>query len=670
MSVIKNELIEVEMDIVWPRITKMKRNDSNGIIQGCDREQTFALELNDRIFSESEITVNPIFCEAEAKYEIEIPAIKIKLNFVFSLEGQEIVFTITDIKEEGECKLEKLYIPEHCLITGTAKNGDSYLRNYSGHVTNWSRDWCPGTQWNSLEDYGLVSGGTPELGFQKTGAVCIWNEGICVSMVSSAYSDPFVSILDKKGQLLSGRAGRFSAWAGTYHHRLIGKLAAPFELRIGLLGDYNKNGKIDWCDAAAWVGDKGVKGKNQYEETLIYKLYVDDARIKFPLKTFEECLEIIKQIHHVSGGTKQIAYLVGWQYEGHDTGYPSIDKVNERIGGIEGLRKLMTEAKEYNCIVSLHINLDDSYEGNPEFRRDILGGEADGHKHLWYHNFENGGKNVYSINHTLSVESGYEKDRLERLLKLLPIKESIHCDAHRINETWTTDGTHINAECEAQFGMIKIKEMYLEKGIDITTEFVGADSHGTYKWGFHMSGWQGLFGTVMSHGRVSGHIRYGLEGEGLGRGAIWNEKEMDSYETTTSTFYLNWMYAQILYRKKMVEYKIGAWTEGVEAWYEDNTYIRSGRGGHKPIPLKAIYEGIEIARGNERFLPWREDTIFFYSEVGGEQEWILPASWKGCKVEAVTLRRAGQVKGPEFTIEGTTIKFYGPRAIPVKFIKK
>ena len=236
--------------------------------------------------------------------------------------------------------------------------------------------------------------------------------------------------------------------------------------RVGILGDYDGNGKVDVFDAANWEGDQ-VYGQAApdplYHEAIVYKLFMDAPGMERPTYRYADCLPVIQQIHQVSGGKKQIVYLVGWQHTGHDTGYPCHTQFNPRVGTGEELVQLMEEAKQYNCIVSLHGNLDDSYREFPEHRPDLLSRDPYGEK-VW---FANGltKSDVLSISHTLANESGYNADRARRMLDLIPIRESLHFDAHRpYNEVWLPNGEHISAECEVQRGLIPIQEMFRPRG--------------------------------------------------------------------------------------------------------------------------------------------------------------------------------------------------------------
>ena len=503
---------------------------------------------------------------------------------------------------------------------------------------------------------------------------------MCAAVLSSTYVQPLMTGLDGQGSVKSGRAGRFSIWAGTYSYRLREKTARPFEVRIALLGDYDGNGSIDWCDAANWEGDCYLPEPDpMYKEAVVYKIEAAQEGKPFANCTFEDCLDIIRMVHRVTDGMRQVCYVNGALYDGHDTGYPSLAKVNPKVGTPQGFAGLIRDAREYNCIVSMHINYDSCYTIHPEWREDCVSRDGEGRPHVWYTKHYQGDRKVHSMNHTKDVETGFAQDRLNRLTDMIPLEKTIHLDAFRpYSEAWEPDGSHIDAECEVQRGIIPIVEMFRAKGLDITTEDTDDEKRGLFRWVWIMADWQHGYKTVMTHGRLFGRGRSGLrggsdvaaEGVALGLGQLTESDpaEQRLYEANVKGLYLYWMHYQMLSRKRMTGYRIGDWGFGMRAWYEDDTCVHA-----EPYPTRIIevdYEGIPIVRGTDRFLPWRPDEIFAFSLKGGPQEWTLPASWKGATIQAALLRPGGRVPGPTFEVEGHAIRFTAPAAIPIRFVKQ
>jgi hypothetical protein len=673
MASIQNTFLFVRLDPTWPRLVQITRLENCAAIAGCDPETPFTIELNEQPFAADRLVCSLSISEGQAGYRLAVPELELVIHFQFRLDDEEVVFTLEDVEENGNFRLEHLYIPSHRLITGTAARGDMYLRHIVRR-SNWSRSWTPGTTvYNQWEDWGQVGDAVSEVGPLPANHACLWNEGACAAITTSIYVQPLVCELSGEGATAVGRAGQFRIWAGPYSYRLRGELADPLVVRIAVFGDYNHNGKIDWADAAAWEGDQWYRENALYRETLVYKVGLDHVKAEKANYTFEEVLDLIRTLYKISEGRKQIVYLVGWQDRGHDSGFPCHSIVNHRLGGLEGLRLLMEAARQYYCTVSLHANFDDSYPENPEHRPDLLSHGPDGKPYVWFFNGCTG-TNVYSINHTLAMESGYHEDRLERLLKMLPLMESIHFDAHRaFNEAWVSADEHISAECEVQRGMAPLARLLQERGLNLTVEGSDDEVRGLYSWTWIAPNWLHPYTTVMRHGRQRSKWRDGmprdilnprLEGRAIGMGFVLADNGDDTPETMVQHYYQDWMYTQILYRKKMLDYRTGHWDFGVEAHYEDDTWAC-----YTGSELAAVYEGIPIARGEERFLPWSEDTIYAYSMAGGEQCWTLPAGWDGASIEVVELVNGEEIPGLGLRVNGREINFTACANTPIRLRK-
>jgi hypothetical protein len=675
MPTIQNRNISVTLDEAWPRLVGLERRDTGGMLAGCESDVPFSIELNGRVFTQPSLSSSLVDLKADsATYKLSIPEYQIDLFLRFALEGQEIVFTIPDVKERGPVLLERLRFIDHRLVSGLARAGDSFFRHGTRRL-NWARTWCPGTATIShFEDWGTVGGATPELGPHYAYHSTVWNEKICAAFWCSIHIEPLVVEVSERGRMLPGRAGRYSVSAGTWYYRLRGALAEPFELRLALLGDYNGDGKIDWADAAAWEGDRTYKFEPLYHEAIIYKLWLDSLNLPKPNFTYAECLPIIQRLHRISGGLKQIIHLFGWQGRGHDTGFPGHSEFNPRLGSREDLVQLIESAREWNCIVSLHANFDDSYVAHKEYDPSLLSRDPSGAKVWFYNTMVNAP--TYSISHTLANESGYTDRRIAELVQLLPLRESIHLDAHRpYNEVWLEDGTFISAECEIQRGMIPIREKFRQYGLDLSIEGTASEKRGLYTWGWIQPSFLHPYMTMMTHGRFPGVWRGGMsrdcartrvEGHALGISNAQLSEPGQTEADVTACFYLDWMYTEIMRRKKMTDYRIGDWDTGIEAVYADNTRVTAGHGG---APIEAWYEGIPIARGDDRFLPWREDTIFLYSRKGGMQEWTLPESWAKHDLQLKEVSSTGDASAIAFERIDRTIRVQASAGIPLRLVR-
>ena len=148
---------------------------------------------------------------------------------------------------------------------------------------------------------------------------------------------------------------------------------------------------------------------------------------------------MIERLDRITCGAPKIVYLVGWQYNGHDSKYPAWAEVNQRLKraqdptAIESLKWLMREGRRHHTTVSLHINALDAYEDSPLWQeyvdKDII---AKGKSGAPLKGIVWSGLQSYPLSYAREWETGCAKRRIDGLLKMLPeLKEAhtIHIDA-------------------------------------------------------------------------------------------------------------------------------------------------------------------------------------------------------------------------------------------------
>lgn len=231
---------------------------------------------------------------------------------------------------------------------------------------------------------------------------------------------------------------------------------------------------------------------NNYHESFVYKIFLKSKVNGQPFTTLEAVMDIIHRVSDFTGGMHQIVYLVGWQYEGHDSKYPSLDVVGDhcksRFGEspLESLRGMMREARKFNADVSLHINVDDAYTNSPLWKLyvddNLLCRDGDGKlikSGMW------DGEHAYYISHQKEWKSGQLKRRILGLLNLIPeIRQShtIHIDALFGHES-KLDGISRSDDMAAIASMV---DFWHEQSIDVTTEFLPSmDEVGLFPMVYH-----------------------------------------------------------------------------------------------------------------------------------------------------------------------------------------
>ena len=248
---------------------------------------------------------------------------------------------------------------------------------------------------------------------------------------------------------------------------------------------------IDQYNAGTMKFDRFL---NTYHDSAVYKIYLKDKKENHVRTTLDQAMDWIRAIHDCSGGMHQIVYLVGWQYAGHDSKYPSWGAVGDQCRSSfsqdprESLRAMMREARKYNADVSLHINMNDAYTNSPLWQayvdNDLLCRDKNGNlaKGRIF-----GGEQSYPISHLKERRSGFAKKRIHELLELLPeLKDTrtIHIDALFGHES-PGDGISFREDIAA---IDECARYWHQLGIDVTIEHLPSyDQIGYFPYVYHLN---------------------------------------------------------------------------------------------------------------------------------------------------------------------------------------
>jgi hypothetical protein len=233
---------------------------------------------------------------------------------------------------------------------------------------------------------------------------------------------------------------------------------------------------------------------HKYDQSLVMKIFLaertDEGKGCRVYLTFEQALEVIERLERITCGAPKIVYLVGWQYNGHDSKYPAWGEVNYRLkraqdaSALESLKWLMREARTYHTTVSLHINALDAYADSPLWQeylaKDIIAKNKSGSPLkgiVW------SGLQSYPLSYAHEWETGCTKRRIDGLLKMLPelkAAHTIHIDAFHTYPPLPAEsqvegfkgispflGYGPEQECAAQR---KTLRYFRDCGLDVTSE--------------------------------------------------------------------------------------------------------------------------------------------------------------------------------------------------------
>ena len=438
-----------------------------------------------------------------------------------------------------------------------------------------------------------------------------------------------------------------------------------------------------------------VTPRHDYSKTYVTKLFLSQAEFdreylgKFKLRdngkqtvrmTCEKAFEAIKGMDEISLGLPKIVYLVGWQYNGHDSKYPAFFEGNREIARscdtdpLDSVRWLMREAKKHHTAVSLHINLFDAYDDSPLFdeyvRADVLAKDKDGKLIL--------GDWAYKVNYAAEWEKGLLQKRVDRLCSLLPIQEAgtIHVDAFHSKVPFPyvrPDGKvalkflspispwHGGTPEKDAAAKKNIVKYFDSKGIDVTTEGVsGMDVGGIGEGWFPMYWHYGSRDHALSlkASQACGGNVYGSQCA-FGRNMNGEKLFMDNPDVAKAlavfkgAFCKTTLVCQYLNRfgrKALIEGKdgcIGVFEDGVR------TMWKGGR-------LSVAKDGELLCDGSDLLVPavWLGDgAVAAYSEKGcRDRTWRIPSGTKlSDKAKAWSIDASGRKPFTRFVIDGDTV---------------
>jgi len=285
-----------------------------------------------------------------------------------------------------------------------------------------------------------------------------------------------------------------AAWLATAAGMLPAQAAAPQPASDDPAlrpADYQPSGDYyDWRK----TGQPERPWFHKYDQSLVMKIFLaertDEGRGCRVCLTFEQALEVIERLDRITCGAPKIIYLVGWQYNGHDSKYPAWGEVNHRLKrvqdatALESLKWLMHEGQKHHTTVSLHINALDAYADSPLWQeylaKDIIAKDKRGAPLkgiVW------NGLQSYPLSYAREWETGCAKRRIDGLLKLLPeLKQAhtIHIDAFHTYPPLPPEsqvegfkgispflGYGPERECAAQR---KTLRYFRDYGLDVTSE--------------------------------------------------------------------------------------------------------------------------------------------------------------------------------------------------------
>jgi len=583
------------------------------------------------------------------RYNLNFNGMKVgSFEICYTLQNSTVLVTLENVAEtDGYHMIEVI---TNNLVTLRQEDGPSSFvyNNQAGKLV----DLASAKPGNIGEDVDVFGGYPnisvlPVVAFIKPKSVCTMEvNGFCNKTVLDAVTD--------------GGNNRAMIGVHTLHYQRGGKNAPDLIInqnnicRIDFGGDYDKNGRIDWLDAAKIVRDYMPEIPTHfYDDKYMWIIHGQVGRHEVET-TFEEVGQLVKRISALTDNNPQICYVSGWCEGGHDTGYPNIRKLNPLLGGEEAFAKLREESKKiYNTTVSFDDNYDDQYKNEfttGVFDKDNIAKTVEGK--LMTFNAWNGQDTSYITGMAHYMRPGGPgEQRVDYTATIYGIQNTLLIDA----ATWWSirpdyDSNHpASAPTNLTEGKFKLFDRFQQKhGINITSELLRypAIGHiamvcdGPKNEGGNQFGGAGIDVPFLAEA-LRKSIYYGAPGGTQKPNSIsdmlynnsirhgWLKKD-DSDSFISDIYYTNYIPWFKMHKLEILSFTRDGKNADIQLSGNSSVHI-------SPESVTAKYQGNTIINNGDITCPVDDHRIAFYSKSDKTLSFPLPKGVQESSVKAVAL---------------------------------
>lgn len=519
-----------------------------------------------------------------------------------------------------------------------------------------------------------------------------------------AYNSKVIGIIDSKSienhsivSINERRGIRYGSFSAKIMHRLneynlhefgtiipvtdpkyLLKVQDSCTVTVTFTGDYDKDGEVSWVDGSKLFREKIEAVPNPYyKDKSFIRVFLSRRGGTDENVTFDEVLEKIKAFALRTDSAAYVIYLLGWQYKGHDTGYPSVDKVNEDLGGYDKLVNLINEAKKYNVNVTFYDNYDDSYPINPGWDPEVICRDPTGN--LMRGGAWDGEQSYLISSYKYAVKSGLNRVRFT--LDRYPVREAYFID---VLAGGYKGGRKYDFNPKSPAGAIKNFEGKLmlinefnKRGIDVATEdFTG-----------FFVGHVGTFGDIIAfdnvyfngeeqiplipfiyHGKTSFGMKISNQSFNVKTflyGQRAQEITFKNSDFTVSNYILDALPKQKLYGKSMKSYEKYGDFERVT--YEDGIVVEVNAKADKYSVR--MDDGLVIAKDYTTFAPIDKNVFLACSRAGGIISYRIPNEWKDAKkIKVYKVVKDGSLNFIDSGMTGSNLEFNAEPNAPYRVV--
>ena len=590
----------------------------------------------------------------------------VSYRIALSLNGSALTIALRDVVEHPGYRLMSVTLPRLVSTTKT-DSGVMVIPTMSGRLVS------PATALPDAQEH-------PANWFTLRACAAVVNPGILATLDVPSQEDVLLSSVADFGadEMIASLSARLTYRAPAEKPELRFIAHKQTAIRIDLLAAKGKDA-LSWTDAAKVLRARVTfKPPTVYRNTIVYKIFCDTPGMQ-DFTTFDQALELIRKVHDLTDGMPQIAYLVGWQHQGHDTGYPDVFTVNQRLGGYEKLCQVMRDAEKYNAILSFHDNYDDAYKASPAWHDDIMARDDRGEimgGGVW------AGGQSYIISYTAYLHNG-GLDRVHRTLKMFPIRKSYHIDVmSACPERRDWNPAHPVSADEELLARHAIVHEFNKAGVDVSSEGFTGPMLGVIGHAWHSFRKRD---HIYDNDVAVPFIQFIYHGHATSGGGVSPDSPPDLFDAllyglTFSNDYtkgtsLPFITDQIflvaapflpLREREMQRYESHGTQRTV--WYGPESYVRVDEAAGPHGSYEVRVDGDVIARDYNVLVPGRQAGRYLcYSRYGGEVRMPLPKALRDAKaLKATALTPSGPGSAVPCRIEAGSVLLTMPAQQPVR----
>ncbi|MCX6226502.1 MAG: endo-alpha-N-acetylgalactosaminidase family protein [Bacteroidia bacterium] len=670
--IISNEFLEVTLYPDKPIIRSYTYKPTNSRFEGADETGTIVLNGQSIPWDQWNILVKeikvPVWQGTWYTYQMSVPGKSFRFDLCFMLVDHRMIFQLKNI-QDPKAEITSVAWKNLPLLTCANKKYE-YWRFRAG-----APDPASGGKMWTYDERGILGSAEPGEAPSIHGVIYLPDE-LAVFGFGNYPLLPYLHCITPEKKYQIG--------PNAYQYRVRNVIQQPLQFEVVFLQDINQDKRADHADYALWVNRRIPDLDQFYFETLWYKVFlaIPDFGVVTTLKQTEE---IVSAIENVTDGIPQAPHLVGWQYKGHDTFYPSYGDINTDIGGAYGISQLGRYCKNHNALLTFHSNIDDAYRNSLHWDDKFI-----------FSNMSEFGING-SVSHCLDVESGQAFKRFDEMFKFVKLQKTLQIDNTRVSVNIPEKGIGLAEELIA--GLMPVAEYFRNKGVSLTTEGQNGLPFDLTKVFAGM--WHSDFSRqalpiwhrkLVGGGRGShfGHltrmdyalgssIHQDISYKTLNKETIdpvaWKNNDMDRWcppGGLTLSFQKDWdLIVQVIYEgtflyhfyleREMTNYQ--EIPDGLRTEFNNGEVVMTIINNE----LVVKYGETIVAHNEERFIP-RNGAVYAYSRDGGSFEWVLPEEFTGKKLKAFSLSKEGKKPFNDYKIAGKTITMKLGATAPVKLV--